>query len=161
MQFEVYVLTSRCGCELTGTSVNADRGKLQEEMKSAFEAALQGLGDAYEESGTGCWEYGATIATNGDWYEWAITTHTLDLPTSVSFTLSNGIVITALLNGDVANAHCGQWKSIDVTAAHPGGVVDTLCAIDWEEGRGLKVMTFAPVTEDPIFTRNYGKLERT
>jgi len=159
MKIEVYVLTGRCGFNSLGTSVSTDLDKLRKEMTEACWSALKDLDGKYEESGTGCGEDAATIVTSGDWHEWVITTHTVELDCPLRFTLPNGVVIGAELNGDGADEHRGEWKSIDITATHPNGVVDTLCAVDWEAGRGTKAIVFETGAEDPVFTQLYREID--
>lgn len=75
------------------------------------------------------------------------------------FALPNGVVIEAVLSGDGADDHRGEWKSIDITATHPNGIVDTLCAVDWEAGRGTRSLVFDIGTEDPIYTQLYREID--
>jgi hypothetical protein len=77
---------------------------------------------------------------------------------AVSFTLPNGVLISAKLFGGSAGDHGGEWKSIDVRAVYPGGDSINLCAVDWEDGRGVKVIAFAPGTEDPVYMRYCSEL---
>lgn len=161
MQTEIYVLTGRCGCDMLGTSVSGNLDALRKEMAAAYESALKDLDGKHEESGTGCGDRDATIVTSGDWYEWAITSHIIELDCPNRFTLPNGVVIKAEQSGDSADEHRGEWKSIDITATHPDGVVDTLCAVDWEAGRGTKALVFEPGTEDPIYVLDFRKMDGT
>jgi hypothetical protein len=158
MQVEVYVMYSRYGCMVTGISADTDLGALQKEMKFAYESTLKDADQTDIEFRTCYGERAAVIDTSGDCFEWVITAHTVELGDPVSFTLPNGVVIAASLNGDVADEQRGEWKSIDITATQPGGVEDNLCAIDWEAGRGAKALVFAPDTDDPIYERSYGDL---
>ncbi len=158
MQIEVYVMYSRYGCLITGVSAGTDLGALQEEMKTAYESTLYDADQTDIEFRACCSDRTASIDTSGDCYEWEITAHTVELTAPVSFTLPNGVIVAASLNGDIADEHRGEWKSIDITATQPGGVTDNLCAIDWEAGRGAKALVFEPDVDAPIYEYSYGDL---
>lgn len=79
----------------------------------------------------------------------------------VRFTLPNGVVIEAVLNGDKANDHCGEWKSVDIIAKYTNGAVDVLCAVDWESNRGTKAIVFATGAKEPVYTQYYREMDRT
>lgn len=77
----------------------------------------------------------------------------------VSFTLPNGVVIEAKLHSDGADNLRGEWKSIDITATYPDGVVDVLCAVDWEDGRGTKSLVFEIGAGEPVYTQYYKEMD--
>lgn len=48
----------------------------------------------------------------------------------------------------------GSWSALDVHLVHPSGKDELLCTVEYDEGKGLRAMTYDDVHEEPIFTRH-------
>lgn len=52
--------------------------ELYEKMEQEYSDTLKEL-PSYEKAGTSCGDFAATIVTGGDWYEWFISEHEVEV----------------------------------------------------------------------------------
>ena len=75
----VYTLTSRHGTVLSGTQFSDDLKKLQTKMKGEYKAAINKLEGRYDKTLSSCDGMCALLSAYGDWFEWVIEEHRIDL----------------------------------------------------------------------------------
>jgi len=75
----VYTLAGRCGTDFNAIQCSADLRKLQSEMKKAYKETIKDLQGNYLKNESSCDKMNACIATNGDWHEWIISEHKVEL----------------------------------------------------------------------------------
>lgn len=78
----------------------------------------------------------------------------LEIESARAFTLPDGSFIRVSTSGGSVNAQSDDgriWNSLDVTLVTPDGFSRVLCAVDFEDSRGLDVLVFDEEQADPVY----------